>query len=89
MIYREDSNDFIDDFCRGDLVGLVEVSVQCPRQTTVIAVRDSEVAKIPVLLLDLIKSRNPKVVSRLIKFLGNGIVSSIHKASENFVGDGR
>ncbi|XP_055345518.1 patatin-like phospholipase domain-containing protein 7 [Paramacrobiotus metropolitanus] len=88
MIYREENREFVEDLCRGDLVGLVEVSVQCPRQTTVIAVRDSEVAKIPVALLDLIKARNPKVVSRLIRALGTGIVTSIHKANENFVAEG-
>ena len=41
----------------GDLIGIVETLLNTSRKTTVIAVRDSEVAKIPAGLIDAIKTR--------------------------------
>ncbi|XP_055349983.1 patatin-like phospholipase domain-containing protein 7 isoform X2 [Paramacrobiotus metropolitanus] len=61
------------EYARGDLVGLTEVSVHKPRMTTVIAVRDSEIAKIPTHVLEYIKLKYPKVVTRLIHILGDRV----------------
>ena len=46
----------------GDLIGIVETLLNTSRKTTVIAVRDSEVAKIPAGLIDAIKTRYVKSV---------------------------
>ena len=45
------------EYGRGDLIGIVETLLNTSRKTTVIAVRDSEVAKIPAGLIDAIKTR--------------------------------
>lgn len=44
------------------------------RSTTVLAVRDSELAKLPEGLFDVIKIRYPMVVTRLITLLGHRIL---------------
>ncbi len=76
-------SDVVEEFVKGDLVGLVDVVAAAPRLTTVIAVRDSELCKIPANLLNLLKSRYSVVVTRLISLLGNRILAGnktkVHK----------
>lgn len=50
---------------------------QTPRSTTVMAVRDSELAKLPEGLFNAIKLRYPVVVTRLINLLGHRILGMI------------
>jgi len=50
---------------------------QTPRSTTVMAVRDSELAKLPEGLFNAIKLRFPIVVTRLINLLGHRILGMI------------
>lgn len=47
---------------------------QTKRSTTVIAVRDSELAKLPDGLFNVIKQKYPIVVTRLINLLGHRIL---------------
>ena len=47
---------------------------QTERSTTVMAVRDSELAKLPEGLFNIIKLRYPVVMTRLIKLLGQRIL---------------
>lgn len=58
------------------------------RSTTVIAVRDSELAKLPEGLFNAIKLRFPIVVTRLINLLGHRILgkvcANLRKHSQNF-----
>ncbi|RWR98949.1 Protein Swiss cheese-like protein, partial [Dinothrombium tinctorium] len=67
------------EYGRGDLVGIVEVLTQTPRATTVLAVRDSEIAKLPSGLLDVIKIKYPVVVTRLIHLLGHRLLGTLQK----------
>ncbi|ODN06433.1 Neuropathy target esterase sws, partial [Orchesella cincta] len=61
---------------RGDLVGIVETLTSYPRSTTVMAVRDTELAKLPEGLLNAIKLKYPVVLTRLIQLLGHRILGS-------------
>jgi lysophospholipid hydrolase len=38
----ENKREFVAEYGRGDLTGIVETLMKCPRSTTVLAVRDSE-----------------------------------------------
>lgn len=76
----EAERESVGEFGRGDLVGLVEVSVRRARSTTVMAVRDSEIAKMPSALLDLMKVQYPRIVARLIHFLGHGVIGGWQRA---------
>ena len=75
----EGKKQLIGEYGRGDLMGIVELLTQNTRSTTVMAVRDSELAKLPGGLLDIIKIKYPVVVTRLIHLLGHRILGSIQK----------
>ena len=49
--------------------------------TTVHAIRDTELACLPVGLLNTIKVKQPQVVSRLIEVLGEKILGSYNRVS--------
>ncbi|XP_057578845.1 patatin-like phospholipase domain-containing protein 7 isoform X7 [Hippopotamus amphibius kiboko] len=69
------------EYGRGDLVGVVETLTHQARATTVHAIRDSELAKLPEGALTSIKRRYPQVVTRLIHLLGEKILGSLQQAS--------
>ncbi|XP_006818777.1 patatin-like phospholipase domain-containing protein 7 [Saccoglossus kowalevskii] len=69
--------ELVGEYGRGDLVGIVEVLTQSKRVTTVHAVRDTELAKVPEGLLNTIKRKYPQVVTRLIHLLGQRILGTI------------
>ena len=54
----------------------VELLTESERSTTVMAVRDSELARLPHGLFNVIKHRHPVVMARLIKLLGNRCVAT-------------
>ncbi|KAG8238711.1 hypothetical protein J437_LFUL015269 [Ladona fulva] len=68
---------------------LVEMVTQTTRGTTVMAVRDSELAKLPEGLFNAIKLRYPIVVTRLITLLGHRILGSWQKPSMGRAVDAR
>lgn len=67
------------EYGRGDLIGVVETLTHQARATTVHAVRDSELAKLPAGALTSIKRRYPQVVTRLIHLLGEKILGSLQR----------
>ncbi|XP_039362156.1 patatin-like phospholipase domain-containing protein 7 isoform X3 [Mauremys reevesii] len=67
------------EYGRGDLIGVVEALTHQPRATTVHAVRDSELAKLPEGALTSIKRKFPQVVTRLIHLLGEKILGSLQQ----------
>lgn len=73
----------IGEYGRGEIVGLVEVLMQTSRTTTVMAVRDTELAQMPEGLLDAIKQMYPQVVSRLVHLLGTRILGTLKGGSHN------
>lgn len=67
----------IGEYGRGEIVGLVETLMQTNRTTTVMAVRDTELAQMPDGLLNAIKQMYPQVVSRLVHLLGTRILGTL------------
>lgn len=61
VVKLESKKELIGEYGRGELVGLVEVLTQTDRATTMMAVRDTELAQIPDDLLHHIKRRYPQV----------------------------
>ncbi|KAI1290330.1 Neuropathy target esterase sws [Halotydeus destructor] len=83
VITRPDGKkELIGEYGKGDLVGIVEVLTQTERSTTIMAVRDTELAKLPIGLLDVIKIKYPVVVTRLIQLLGHRILGNIQKSGQ-------
>ena len=78
ITHHDGKKELVGEYGRGDLVGIVETLTQNLRSTTVMAVRDTELAKLPEGLLDAIKLKFPMVVSRLINLLGHRILGIIY-----------
>lgn len=79
ITHENGKKELVAEYGKGDLVGIVEVITQTPRGTTVMAVRDSELAKLPEGLFNAIKKRFPGVVSTLINLLGHRILGTWQK----------
>ncbi|KHJ86160.1 hypothetical protein OESDEN_14098 [Oesophagostomum dentatum] len=60
----------VEEFGRGDVLGMMELLQKRPRSTTVLAVRFSQLARIPEGLLNFIKLQYPQVGFRLVQLLG-------------------
>ncbi|CAD6188466.1 unnamed protein product [Caenorhabditis auriculariae] len=60
----------VEEFGRGDVLGMMEVLTKKPRSTTVLAVRFSQLARVPEGLLNFIKMQFPQVGFRLVQLLG-------------------
>ncbi|XP_006900732.1 PREDICTED: patatin-like phospholipase domain-containing protein 7 [Elephantulus edwardii] len=69
----------VGEYGRGDLIGVVETLTHQARATTVHAVRDTELAKLPTGALTSIKRKFPQVVTRLIHLLGEKILGSLQQ----------
>ena len=67
--------ELVAEYGRGELCGIVETLTAARRSTTLLAVRDTEIAKIPAGLINSIKLKYPMVVSRLITLLGKRLLS--------------
>uniref|UniRef100_A0A671W7G8 lysophospholipase n=1 Tax=Sparus aurata TaxID=8175 RepID=A0A671W7G8_SPAAU len=82
VIMKEDGKkELIGEYGRGDLIGVVEALTHQNRATTVHAVRDSELAKLPEGALSSIKRKFPQVVTRLIHLLGQKILQQVNARS--------
>ena len=68
--------ELVDEYIHGNMVGLVDVVTGTNRLTTVMAVRDSELCKVPANLLNLLKQKYPVVVSKLISLLGHRLLGT-------------
>ncbi|XP_072005273.1 patatin-like phospholipase domain-containing protein 6 isoform X1 [Engystomops pustulosus] len=64
---------------RGELIGMIEALTHRPRATSVHAIRDSELAKVPDGALSYIKRRYPQVVTRLIHILSQKILGNLQQ----------
>nr|XP_005994513.1 PREDICTED: patatin-like phospholipase domain-containing protein 7 isoform X2 [Latimeria chalumnae] len=80
--------ELVGEYGRGDLIGVVEALTHQPRATTVHAVRDSELAKLPEGALNFIKRRYPQVVTRLIHLLGEKILGNLQQVHGPLAGQG-
>ncbi|XP_042227103.1 patatin-like phospholipase domain-containing protein 6 isoform X2 [Homarus americanus] len=76
ITHTDGRKEVVAEYGKGDLVGIVELLTQTDRSTTVMAVRDSELAKLPEGLFNIIKLKYPVVMTRLIKLLGQRLLGS-------------
>ncbi|KAM4643845.1 patatin-like phospholipase domain-containing protein 6 [Amazona ochrocephala] len=80
--------ELVGEYGRADLIGVVEALTRQPRATTVHAVRDSELAKLPEGTLNNIKRRYPQVVTRLIHLLSQKILGNLQQLRAPFASSG-
>ncbi|XP_078808606.1 patatin-like phospholipase domain-containing protein 7 isoform X4 [Oryzias latipes] len=87
VITKDDGKkELVGEYGRGDLIGVVEALTHLDRATTVHAVRDSELAKLPQGTLNCIKRRYPQVVTRLIHVLGEKILGNLQQVNGQLTG---
>lgn len=70
--------EIVGEYGKSDMVGIVEMITETPRTTTTMAVRDSELAKLPEGLFNAIKMKYPIVVTRLISLLSHRILGTYY-----------
>ncbi|XP_037047391.1 neuropathy target esterase sws isoform X4 [Bradysia coprophila] len=68
--------EIVGEYGKGDMVGIVEMITETSRTTTALAVRDSELAKLPEGLFNAIKIKYPVVVTKLIRLLSHRILAA-------------
>ncbi|XP_054270974.1 neuropathy target esterase sws isoform X2 [Macrosteles quadrilineatus] len=88
ITHKNGKKQLVTEYGKGDLVGIVEMVTGTHRGTTVMAIRDSELAKLPEGLFNAIKLRYPIVVTRLINILGHRILGSWQNPSSGFLDRG-
>uniref|UniRef100_A0A0K0F7K1 Neuropathy target esterase sws (inferred by orthology to a D. melanogaster protein) n=1 Tax=Strongyloides venezuelensis TaxID=75913 RepID=A0A0K0F7K1_STRVS len=71
-----DKKSVLEEFGKGSVIGMVELVQKRPRQSTVLAIRYSQISEVSNNLLNYIKLQFPQVGFRLIKLLGNYFDSS-------------
>ncbi|XP_053691068.1 neuropathy target esterase sws isoform X2 [Sabethes cyaneus] len=81
ITHSNGKKEIVGEYGKGDLIGIVEMITETPRTTTVMAVRDSELAKLPEGLFNAIKFKYPIVVTQLISLLSHRILGSMQSAS--------
>jgi CRP-like cAMP-binding protein len=64
VVQRNGKRELVAEYGRGELCGIIETLTGACRATTLIAVRDTEIAKLPAGLINSIKLKYPVVVSR-------------------------
>lgn len=79
--------EIVGEYGKGDLIGIVEMITETQRTSTVIAVRDSELARLPEGLFNAIKLKYPVVVTQLISLLSHRILGSMRSPIANDVGN--
>lgn len=77
ITHASGKKEIVGEYGKGDLVGIVEMITETCRTTTVMAVRDSELAKLPEGLFNAIKLRYPIVVTKLISLLSHRILGTM------------
>ncbi|KAH8850899.1 Patatin-like phospholipase domain-containing protein 7 [Schistosoma japonicum] len=75
------SHRIVSELGRGDLVGFLEVFSQQTRISTVMAIRDSELAQIPSHLLHHLKNKVPQVLTRIIQLLSDKLLGNLTTGS--------
>lgn len=77
ITHASGKKEIVGEYGKGDLIGVVEMITESPRTTTVMAVRDSELAKLPEGLFNAIKLKYPVVVTQLISLLSHRLLGSM------------
>lgn len=74
VTHNNGKKEIVGEYGKGDMVGIVEMITETSRTTTAMAVRDSELARLPEGLFNAIKIKYPAVVTKLISLLSHRIL---------------
>ncbi|KAH8119991.1 patatin-domain-containing protein [Phellopilus nigrolimitatus] len=71
------------EYGQGDSVGELDVITRSPRRTTVHAIRDSELVRMPLTLFNAISARNPRATSQLLRLIATRVQDEVDSSSSN------
>ncbi|OBA19487.1 patatin-domain-containing protein [Metschnikowia bicuspidata var. bicuspidata NRRL YB-4993] len=79
---KEESYEVLGEYGHGQSIGEVEVLTATRRTNSLIAVRDSETARIPRTLFEMLSSQNPAIMVQVSRIVANRVLKSNDR--ENF-----
>ncbi|TFK77544.1 patatin-domain-containing protein [Pluteus cervinus] len=71
----------VGEYGQGDSVGELDVITSSPRTTTVHAIRDTELIRMPQTLFNAISARNPQTTAQLLKMIASRVRNEIDSSS--------
>ncbi|KAG6332336.1 hypothetical protein ID866_6754 [Astraeus odoratus] len=72
------------EYGQGDTVGELDVITNSPRRTTMHAIRDSELIRMPQTLFNAISSRNPRTTAQLLRTIASRVRDELDASSVQF-----
>ncbi|KAI0347985.1 patatin-domain-containing protein [Trametopsis cervina] len=69
------------EYGQGDTVGELDVITSSPRRTTVHAIRDTELIRMPQTLFNAISSRNPGTTAQLLRMIASRVRSEVDSST--------
>jgi len=69
------------EYGQGDTVGELDVITSSPRRTTVHAIRDTELIRMPQTLFNAISARNPQTTAQLLKMIASRVRDELDASS--------
>ncbi|KAI5958456.1 NTE1 [Candida pseudojiufengensis] len=84
----KDDLEVLGEYGHGESIGEVEVLTASRRSNSLIAVRDSETARIPRTLFEMLSFQNPSIMVKVSRLVASKVLSSeksINQSSHNFI----
>ncbi|TFY82853.1 hypothetical protein EWM64_g1159 [Hericium alpestre] len=78
---EEGGVNIITEYGQGDTAGEIDVITSTPRKTTVHAIRDTELIRMPQTLFNAISSRNPQTTALLLRMIASRVRSDLESPS--------
>ncbi|KAL9934700.1 hypothetical protein V8E36_006475 [Tilletia maclaganii] len=75
--------EIIQEFSQGESVGELDVITALPRRNTLHAIRDSELAKMPMTLFNAISMRHPQITIQISRIIARRVRAEMHSRSKN------
>ncbi|KXN88897.1 Lysophospholipase NTE1 [Leucoagaricus sp. SymC.cos] len=71
----------VGEYGQGDTVGELDVITSSPRSTTVHAIRDTELIRMPQTLFNAISARNPQATAQILRMIASRVRSEVDASS--------
>ncbi|KAF8683173.1 Lysophospholipase NTE1 [Rhizoctonia solani] len=80
---KEEGVDIVGEYGQGDTVGELDVITSSSRRTTLHAIRDTELARMPMSLFNAISIRHPQTTVQLLRMIASRVRNEVDQTSIN------
>ncbi|KAK0551517.1 phosphatidylcholine and lysophosphatidylcholine phospholipase [Tilletia horrida] len=77
--------EILQEFSQGESVGELDVITALPRRHTLHAIRDSELAKMPMTLFNAISMRHPQITIQISRIIARRVRAEMHSKTKNAI----